>query len=60
MSALETLPAAHRRLALLLLEGSGKSVCDSCGHARRMHSTAGCTWSDPKGNCRCPVTFMDL
>lgn len=39
---------------------SGKSVCDSCGHTRRMHSTAGCTWSDPKGNCHCPVTFMDL
>lgn len=32
----------------------------SCGHERRQHDGGGCTWGDPDGKNRCPVTYMDL
>lgn len=37
-------------------EASGKTNCDTCRHARKLHSRYGCV----EQGCPCTVTYMDL
>ena len=45
----------HRR-QLDLLDASGHTSCDACGHLRKVHSRIGCV----EQGCTCAVTYMDL